>query len=402
MANDSSSVPGDPLESQSTALLPAAPAEESNGEWNGVSTLAEPVAAAAPDVTIYLHALRRRWLAALGLGLACGASIGVAVWFGMGTKYTAVSYLRVMMVESEVFRRTDPYAVDPIRFDIYKSTQEQLLLSRFVLMAALRKPEVYRIPAIRDAQQNGDPVDWLMRRVSVYFPGRAEVMAVSVTRDDPAEAQTLVKAVVDSYLTEVVNVERDQKRQRVTELDSVCATKEDDLRKKRQEMRVLGLEAGSVETEVLTVKNRLILEELAVARGELARTQTEMGKLRAGLAGEKALLKNADEAEVNAVELEMLVNSDPVARELGMELGYKKMDENYQLGAAKEGTKTPYITRYHDQVKMLQDQYDAQVEKLRQKVREKQRTMIGEQIIQLETQLKRHGRRAGGGGKGNQ
>ena len=324
MANDSSPLPGDPTESQSMALLPAGTAEESNGEWNGVSALAEPVAPAAPDLTIYLHALRRRWLAALGLGLACGAAVGIAVWFGVGTKYTAVSYLRVMMTEAAVFRPTEPYAMDPVRFEIYKNTQEQLLLSRFVLMAALRKPEVYRIPAIQEEQQNGDPVDWLMRRVSVSFPGRAEVMAVSVTRDDAAEAQTLVKAVVDSYLTEVVNVERDQKRQRVTELETVCAAKEQDIRTKRQEMKNLGLETGTTDTEMLTIKNRLILEELALNRGELARTQTEMGKLRAELAGQKALLKNADETDVNAVELEMLVNSDPVAQRVGNGVGLQE------------------------------------------------------------------------------
>ena len=185
--------------------------------------------------------------------------------------------------------------MDPVRFEIYKNTQEQRLLSRFVLMAALRKPEVYRIPAIQEEQQDGIRSTGSCGGYRSYFPGRAEVMAVSVTRDDPAEAQTLVKAVVDSYLTEVVNVERDQKRQRVAELETVCAAKEQDIRTKRQEMKNLGLETGTTETEMLTVRNRLMLEELALNRGELARTQTEMGKLRAELAGQKALLKNADE-----------------------------------------------------------------------------------------------------------
>ena len=48
------------------------------------------------------------------------------------------------------------------------------------------------------------------------------------------------------------------------------------------------------------------------ARSELAKAQGEMGKLRAELAGQKALLKNADETEINTVELQMLVSNDPV------------------------------------------------------------------------------------------
>ncbi len=284
MASDSSALPNDPAESQRTALLPASAAEGSNGEWNGVSVLAEPAAPEAGlDLGAYLHALRRRWLMALGLGLACGTVAGLAIWFVQGDRYTAISVLQVSIADPTLFHPTDAYAADPMRFEIYKATQEQMLRSRFVLMAALRKPEVARLSAVKDAR---DPADWLMRQVSVSFPGRAEVMYVSITRDDPAEAQTLVKAVVDSYLTEVVNVERDKKRLRVSELETVCAAKEQDMRAKRNEMRSLGLVSGGIDTELLTVKNRLMLEELAINRGELARTQTEIGKLRAEVAGE--------------------------------------------------------------------------------------------------------------------
>ncbi len=250
-------------------------------------------------------------------------------------------------------------------------------------MAALRKPEVYRIPAIRDAQQNGDPVDWLMRRVSVYFPGRAEVMAVSVTRDDPAEAQALVKAIVDSYLTEVVSVERDRKRQRLNELNTVCAAKEQDIREKHQQMKSLGLETGTTDTEMLSVRNRLALEELATMRGEMARTQSKMGELRAELAGQKALLSHADDVPADPVELEILINSDPVARELSVTLGYKALEQLHNERVLKGGATTP-----SDERKVLQAQFDARVEALRKKVLDRQRGVVIRKIIELEAQLK--------------
>ena len=85
-------------------------------------------------------------------------------------------------------------------------------------MAALRKPEVARIPVIQERRTRRSGRMAHEAHVG-FFPGKAEVMAVSITRDDPDEAQDLVKAVVDSYLTEVVNAESERKQQRLTELE---------------------------------------------------------------------------------------------------------------------------------------------------------------------------------------
>ena len=66
---------------------------------------------------------------------------------------------------------------------------------------------------------------WLLGLLSVSFPGKAETMQVSISREDAHEAAVLVNSVVDSYLTDVVKAEEDQKRQRLSKLESACATK---------------------------------------------------------------------------------------------------------------------------------------------------------------------------------
>ena len=169
-----------------------------------------------------------------------------------------------------------------------------------------------------------------------------------------------MKAVVDSYLTEVVGVEGDLKRARVSELETVCAGKEQHLRNMRQQMKNLGLETGTGDSETLSVKNRLLLEELATMRGEMARTQTKMGELRAELAGQKALLSHADDVPADPVELEILVNSDPVARELSERLSYKALEQLHNERVLKG------VTPPSDERKVLQAQFDARWESLRQ------------------------------------
>ncbi len=74
-------------------------------------------------------------LAALGLGLACGIAIGIAVYFGIGDRYTAYSVLRISM-QPETIMGGDLPLVDRDRFEIYKNTQAESLLRRTVLLSA--------------------------------------------------------------------------------------------------------------------------------------------------------------------------------------------------------------------------------------------------------------------------
>ena len=114
------------------------------------------------------------------------------------------------------------------RFEIYKSTQQQLFVSRFVLLeACATRP--WRGSTIRRVQEKHDAVDWLGKHLRVHFPGNGELMEVSIALDDPQESVTLLQGVVDAYLREVVNMESDQRRVRLSELDRAVAEKEADV-----------------------------------------------------------------------------------------------------------------------------------------------------------------------------
>ncbi|MEN6457573.1 MAG: AAA family ATPase [Thermoguttaceae bacterium] len=374
-------------ESHATALVPSGP-ELANGDWATLPTSPESTASGAPDFTVYLHALRRRWLVSLALGLVFAAAVAAGVYFGVGEKFTATAYLQLALSESRMFGPNDVTMTDPMRFDIFKNTQEGKLRSRKVMTDAMRKPEVAKTSGIREEQQRGgDAVDWLLRQTAVGFPGKAELMQVSITRDNAKEAQTLVNAVVESYLKEVVYVERDRKRQRVDELEKVCTNKDQELRAKRERFRNLAKDTGTLDAELLTTKTKLNLERLSVKTNEQAKMESELARLRGELAGQMALLKNADATDVNAVELQMLINSDQMAAELMREIGYLRMDDDYNKGTARQGVKSSYVGRSADRLKLLEDRYNARVEELRTKIRAKQRAAINERVVQLQTQL---------------
>jgi polysaccharide biosynthesis transport protein len=325
-------------------------------------------------------------LLALGLGLLCAAIAGAAVYLAIGERYTAYSVLHVSMQTDSVLGNRDEPLVDRDRFEIYKNTQQESLLARMVLMSALRKPEVKDIPIVQYETQYGDPVDWLAGHLSVTFPGKAEVMVVSLSLDNPKHAQTLVKAVVDSYMSDVVLAENERKQRRFDEIDGICSEKEQEIRNRREELKALvnlAGGAGAEGAESLSTKQKLVLEELALCRNERARNQFEIVKLKGELAGQTALLKELNAAPADPVELKMLIDGDPRARELAIKLANPQPGEGHDEKAVKADAKTA-----GEQAKTLQAQYDARVKYLSEKGREKQRAAIKRKIIELTPQLK--------------
>ena len=205
-----------------------------------------------------------------------------------GAKYTATGLLRIS--------RQAPFIIFPPahqdseqEFETYKKTQEQLLKSRFVMLAALRKPEVAKLPDVQTVQHVADAVRWLQSLVKVEFPGDAEIMTVSVTTGDPHESATLARAVVDAYFREVVEAERDQKRQRLNELDRACVEKETEIRGKLEDLKKLAETLGVSDSETLTMKQKLALEELYEYRKELRQLQAELRSFKRDLAVQKAV-----------------------------------------------------------------------------------------------------------------
>jgi capsular polysaccharide biosynthesis protein len=314
---------------------------------------------------------RKKSVMALVLGLLCAALVGPVVHIAIGDRYTAFSHLLVSMQENVVLFRDQAGAVDRERFEVYKATQQAKLTSGVVLKAALSKPEVAKLPVLRER----DPAEWLAKRLSISFPGRAEVMTVSLTTsNNPQEAQRLVKAVVDAYISEAVNAEGAKKLQKLSELEKLSSEKEQELRKKREALWSMTEATGGSGTDVMSTEQRLSLEELTFCRTEKARNAFEIGRLRAELAGQKTVVKDLDAVPADPVELEMLVNSDPRAQKLSV-----RLDEIAAKGGATSAT---------EQATVLQKQYDARVKELSQKVREKERAVATRKMIELEARLK--------------
>jgi hypothetical protein len=221
---------------------------------------------------------------------------------GKAGKYTASALLRISLQENRIIESTPAEKFDRDRFEIFKNTQRQLVMSRLVLTAALKNPEVAKLASVRDATKAGDVVNWLAARLRVGSPGNAEIMQVSVTGDDGNEAAALANAVVGAYLNEVVNAETEQKRRRLSQVEIVLSDREAELYAKREELKKLADTFGTSETEAMSVEQKLAMEDWHMAQNDLAQYRMEMRRAKVELAVAKTLLKDAEGRTGNGAE----------------------------------------------------------------------------------------------------
>jgi polysaccharide biosynthesis transport protein len=371
-------------DSVSDALVPASVGQHGNGEWDGgaPALLTKP---AGPDLTVYVHALRRHWLLAVGIGLLCAAVAGPAVYILIGVKYTSSSHLNVSMQENKLLQSEQVGTVDRDKFEIFKGTQVGKLTSRFVLRKAINKPEVARLPVIR---QEVDPAEWLKDHLSIGFPGKAELMTVSLSRPDPKEAQTLVKAVVDSYISEVVELDAGRKRFQLSQLEKARSEREQDLRKKRETLQNMAEGVGGSGAEVMSTKQKLALEELQILRTHANNVQANMDTIKATLQADKIAQKTFDSTDVSSAEMNELVRTDPIINQIVTQLGEKQREQKLNQGVVKPGAKSAYIGHYEQDVDSLQRAYDERLVVIQKEAREKKRRLLDAEIVKQETMLK--------------
>ena len=203
-----------------------------------------------------------------------------------GPQYTATAWL---IVKSHVpaVQESAEREFSAKEFEIYKKTQRLMLKSRFVLSCAVQKPGVAKYPSVKKQLREGDAICWLGEIIKADFPGDAEIMSVTCTRDDPEEAQVLLQAVVSAYLEEYVASEHDSRRRRISELEECCMSIEQKLRKNKEAFKQLTADSPkdektgepkqlSVELQMLQLHTQIFMKEYTELQRELHKQEIEL------------------------------------------------------------------------------------------------------------------------------
>jgi capsular exopolysaccharide synthesis family protein len=346
---------------------------------NGYAPLSDPDLVREPSsgggMANYLHAFRRRWFLALTLGVIGGTAAAAAAWISAPTVYTATALIRVSAANPKGFLNTD----DPhSNFDIYKGTQMQLITSDFVVNAALNK-----IPDVETPRREVDSVHWLARALQTESPTNAEIIYVRLTLPDKNDVATIVNAVVGSYKAEVVDKERDDRKERYDQVDKLYVETDTKLRNAKAYLKKKTKELGADNAEAIAFQQQVITQQYTETRTELHHLREQLRNNRDQRATKSAALKAHQQRLAVPSGLEAAISSDTEYQRLQQRL--TDLETRYKEDVAVlRGVSAKTLTqKYQTSRNELQVLLDAR----RQELADRHQTVDSGDVDQLELEV---------------
>jgi capsular exopolysaccharide synthesis family protein len=333
------------IESQLPAALPAA-------AWGYGLPQRPEILSAKPNPVDLMHAMRRRWPLAVGIGSAVGLIAAAIVWFVVPIKYEAYALLNVEQNREGVLDKTTQGREV---FEIFKRTQAALVTSGSVLRNAIREPAVMGMSTIKD--HDDDPAGWLSDQVIVDYPNDAEVMRVAVKTPYKNEAVKLVDTIVAKYLSEVVMKERDERYKQEDDLKKRYDTIVQEFKTKSKTLFDLEQSAQVESTAAAEVKRQIAQDSLINALTERSRIQSELRATELDIAIKKSKADDPDALPPDVL-IEMELRNDPVIQNLTN----LKSDYAQALARLNTVTKNPAASRDYQRLNAVMNELDMQIE----------------------------------------
>jgi capsular exopolysaccharide synthesis family protein len=346
-----------------------------------------PALASGPDMPALLRALKRRWVLAFFLGTLLATGAGVGAWFLLPVRYTAYAQLRIAMTPPWLVVRNADTPEGRGEFLTYLRTQAAWIKNYFVLGAALQRQEVKNL---RMVHEQPEPLTWLADELKVDFQEGSEILTVSLTGTDPDEVVTLVKAVTQTYLDKIVNMERQQRRDRLKELADLYGKSVEKLRARRSAMRQLADTLGTSDSQALTQKQMNLLTYFGEKQRQLGQVETELMKAQARLDAYKARDKTIAEPAITEAMVAEALDADLTAKQLvGRSLRLKDIIAEYRHSAAQDNE--PSLLRAQRQLADTEKALEARKAELRpgllERLRQKIRAESDSGLVQLQTDV---------------
>ncbi|MDW8221874.1 MAG: AAA family ATPase [Gemmatales bacterium] len=226
------------------------------------------------------RAVRKRWLIAL-VG-ACALTVS-AIWIVRylmpPDKFTARALLQFDLAPSGLAESPSQQYYLANLTTLHK-THTALIRSRTVLQSALSRAEVQQLEILK---RRWDPVAYIESQLTADFSISPEIMRVTLTGQDADSLQTILRAIVQTYLVEVAHKEHAQVRAELERTRDLIARYEEKIKAKQTRLRELEQAAGSGRIQTLEVFLRGYLEQLDRTRRELALQRHSLRQLQGEL-----------------------------------------------------------------------------------------------------------------------
>lgn len=331
---------------------------------------------------VLLKGLRRRWMLALSLGLLCAGTAAAATWFLVPPpKHSARTLLYVPPIRPFLFHTQEALP----RLEDHQRTQVAMIKSRLVLNSALREPKVAQLSVVT---QEVEPIDWLEKEIKVDFSTAPEVLRIMMVGDRPEELTVLVDAIRKAYLREIIENEKNKRRERLSTLRELRTKYEEQLRTSRDTQKMIEEKAGGRNAGARTLLLSFVQQHLAAAERELLQTQSDLRKSRLELTVLQAREKKQAESALPDALVNAQTDEAPVIKQL-LEKAQKVQERiNHNLEVAQRGEEEPAVQQLRRNLQDINELLSAERKKIRtsaiQQLRERARVELAASISILQ------------------
>lgn len=356
-----------------TADLPA-PANPDRGVLSPYQQ-GVPVAAPMDDessgnfsIMGFFHSLRRQLLPALVAGLCLATLLAGALWFLIPVSYTAEAILKV---------NRDQFPGTSGDFMIFKETQSQMLKSTFISSLALQDSEIQQLSLVkRDhlGRTRKRPAVWLSGAVSVAADEN-ELIFVSMKGHIKDQTERLLKEVIDTFETNVINRELLEKNDELSRLRTRYQDVYDKISTETEQIEKLAALVGGLASDTIRREQMMKLDELRQAQLEAESLNRSFREARAKynmLNTEMGLLGN-NQPTANMVADEM--DRDPVYFDLGLQI--QQIQDMLQMNEGRIPANSPQMMQATEQLGFLMQKRKTRAAELQPRIVERLRRSNG-------------------------
>ncbi len=195
-----------------------------------------------------------------------------------------------------------------------------------------------------------------------------------------------MNAVVNAYWNEVVGVDQQARRERLRDLTAIADDKEQEVRKRREELKQELQNIGVGDDQTMAQRATMAMSVYAQFQAELEGMRSQyrvlLGKQKEAVIAKGELPK----AQIPEAEIVMLLNNDPIYRDLKARVSMMKAMERYHNQATENGLKQPNVARSQQESAAVNAQLEDLKETARVQIREARSIELDRDIQRLKTQ----------------
>jgi succinoglycan biosynthesis transport protein ExoP len=307
------------------------------------------------DANTFLHALRRRWILAVGMGLVIGAAAAVGLWFGFPESSSATALFEVRQEEDSIVHDAIHHSTQD--FEILKKTQLALLKSKFLLTAAIRDPGVASLSILAGER---DKEEWLQEHLDVEFPQNGEILSISLTGTPPEDLVTLVDAVSQAYTNEVLGKEKSRKLNIRDMMERSLQNLNVEIKHKMEDYLDIAKGMGRATEQQRDPETDLLIRDIADTQNKILTLTSGLYQLQTDYMVAKAELSDPALLQIQAEEA---LKIDPKYQYLQQQLDMLMLQKMQTPSSTKGGSRGSSNDRQLAQANRMLESYKADFKK---------------------------------------